>query len=865
MACALLDKDVLPSSVAPRSAPMSPPAADLADSALIPAVVPPGHWLSGYRPPAGCWDEVLDDGGTVRPEWRALADATSGWSAVDWGRRREEMARLLRDHGATYNVYSDARGVARPWQLDALPLLVGHGEFEEVAAGLGQRLRLLNAILDDWYGPQRLLRDGWVPPSIVLGNPGYLREAWGSDGRAPRLMMLGCDLARGPDGRWTVLADRAQAPSGKGYALENRTVLARVWPGIFPDCGVRPLADFFETQREALRSWAPSMRGEPMVVLLSPGPFNETYFEHAFKARYLGFPLVEGADLTVRDRRVYLKTLEGLRRVDVIIRRVDDVCCDPLELRADAWLGVAGLAEACRAGHVTVANALGTGVVETAALFPFLPGLCRHLLGEELRLPQATTWWLGQRAERQAVLAERDRWVIKNAFVGQPFDPVFLAQADEPTKRAVLERVAADPDSFVAQEPLRLSTMPTWHEGRLEPRRLVWRAFVLAGPEGPQVMPGGLTRVSRDAAGSVVTMQYGGLSKDTWVLGHEPDGGPSAPAPPVVIRPARPAAGVPSRQADHLFWMGRHAERLEHVVRLVRSALRRHAGEKTGQQATELEVVLHLLERTRELSRPGREEAGRPALDRLRPLLADPGAPDAVPALARRLRFNASAARDRLSDDMWRLVNRLDTLAVPVDPGLATPAALLDQLDSLILGLAALAGMEAENMTRGHGWRFLQLGRRVERALNGLELCGETARAGERRSAFLPPLLELCDSVMTYRRLYVAAPQFLPVMDLLIADESNPRSTAFQLHWLARQTAQLPRDTGPAGSLREKEAADQLLSALSSFSLQSLAAMDPAAAAQRVAAVCQSLGHGLESFSELLTAHYFNHALPKVR
>jgi uncharacterized circularly permuted ATP-grasp superfamily protein len=858
---------------------MSSAAPAFSEPAPAPAVVAPGHWLGTYVPPSGSWDEVLDPRGEVRPAWREFAAATAQVSAADWGRRREEMARLLRDHGATYNVYSDARGAARPWQLDALPLLIARDEFEQVSAGLRQRARLLNAILDDVYGPQRLLHDGWLPPSIVLGNPGYLREACGAGGRAPRLAMLATDLARGPDGRWRVLADRAQAPSGKGYALENRTVLSRVWPGIFRDCGVRPLAEFFDIQREALRGWSPSQRGAPLVVLLTPGPFNETYFEHAFKARHLGFPLVEGADLTVRDRWVYLKTLEGLRRVDVIVRRVDDVFCDPLELRSDAWLGVAGLAEAWRAGHVALVNGLGSGVVETAALFPFLPGLCRRLLGEELLLPQVKTWWLGQRAEREAVLADGDRWVIKNAFVSQRNDPVFLAEADEAKKRDVLARVAAAPDFFVAQEPLSLSTAPTWHDGRLEARRLVWRSYVCATPDGHCVFPGGLTRVSRDVAGSNVTMQYGGLSKDTWVLGDVPEAGPAPRALPVVVRPARPAAGVPSRLADHLFWLGRYAERLEHVVRMVRAGLRRLAGEETGQQAAELEVVLHLLWHTRKLPRrrkepartPGEERAeeleeqAKPPLDRLRPLLADPAVPDAVPALAQRLRFNASAARDRLSDDMWRLINRLESLAAPADPDTVTPAALLDQLDTLILSLAALAGMEAENMTRGHGWRFLELGRRVERAVNVLELCRETARAHADLPAFLPPLLELCDSAMTYRRLYVAAPQLLPVMDLLIADETNPRSASFQLHWMARQSAQLPREVTSAGSAQEKEAADHLLSGLSSFSLQALAAVDPATAAHRVATVCHTLVHGLEGYSELVTAHYFNHALPKVR
>jgi len=842
-------------------------------------VVPPGHWLGEYRPPPGSWDEVLDGQGGVRPAWQEFAAATADFSREDWSRCGGETARLLRDHGATYNVYSDARGAARPWQLDAVPLLIDRGEFENVSAGLGQRARLLNAVLDDIYGPQRLLHEGWLPPALVLGNPGYLREACGAGGRAPRLAMLGTDLARGPDGRWMVLADRAQAPSGSGYAMENRTVLSQVWPGIFRDCGVQPLADFFNAQREGLRGWSPSQRGAPLVVLLTPGPFNETYFEHAFKARHLGFPLVEGADLTVRDRWVYLKTLEGLRRVDVILRRVDDVFCDPLELRSDAWLGVAGLAEAGRAGHVMVANALGSGVVETSALFPFLPGLCRRLLGEELRLPQVGTWWLGQRAEREAVLAERDRWVIKSAFVGPRLDPVFLAQADERKKIEVLARVAAAPEFFIAQEPLPLSTAPTWHDGRLEPRRLVWRAYACATPDGHRIMPGGLTRVSRDVAGSNVTMQYGGMSKDTWVLGDEPVAGPAVRALPVVVRPARPAAGVPSRLADHLFWLGRYAERMEHIVRMVRAGLRRMVGEKTGQQAAELEVVIHLLWHTRKLPRrrqdpartPAEEkaeelaEAARLPLDRLWPLLADPAVPDAVPALAQRLHFNASAARDRLSDDMWRLINRLDTLAVPAEQETTTPAALLDQLDTLILSLAALSGMEAENMTRGHGWRFLELGRRVERAVNVLELGRETARACAHLPAFLAPVLELCDSAMTYRRLHVAAPQLLPVMDLLIADETNPRSAAFQLHWLARQSARLPREVTSAGSAQEKEAADQLLSSLSSFSLQALAAVDPATAAHRVATVCHDLAHGLEKYSELLTAHYFNHALPKVR
>jgi len=385
--------------------------------------------------------------------------------------------------------------------------------------------------------------------------------------------------------------------------------------------------------------------------------------------------------------------------------------------------------------------------------------------------------------------------------------------------------------------------------------------------------------VSRDVAGSVVTMQYGGLSKDTWVLGDEPEAGPEEPLARIVVRPARPASGVPSRLADHLYWLGRYAERLEHMVRLVRSGLKRLMGEDTDRQAAALADIMHLLWHTKKLPRrrreaartvaeeeeEEREEQARDPLERLRPLLADVSVPDGVPGLAQRLRFNAAAARDRLSDDMWLLINRLEILAAPSDPVASTLAAQVERLDTLILSLAALSGMEAENMSRGHGWRFLELGRRVERAVNVLELCREAARAHGTGPAFLACLLELCDSAMTYRRLYLAAPQLLPVMDLLIADESNPRSAAFQLHWMARQSARLPREVAGAGGEREKEAADQLLSGLSSFSLQGLAALEPAVAAGRVADVCHGLAAGLEGYSELLTAHYFNHALPKVR
>ncbi len=831
---------------------------------LPPAPTPLPAWLAAYRPRSDAWDELFTPRGEVRPAWQPWLRAIAGNSAADWTAREGEISRWLSEHGVTYNVYSDTRGTTRPWELDPVPMIVPEDEFRTVSAGLEQRARLLNAIVRDLYGPQRLLREGWVPATLVFANPGFLRAAVGTECAGAPLGMLGTDLVRRPDGAWIVLADRTQAPSGKGYSLENRTVISSTFADAFAACRVQRLGSFFEHERDAVRDQAPARRQAPLVVLLTPGPYNETYFEHAFKARHLGFPSVEGADLTVRDRWVYLKTLEGLRRVDVIVRRVDDGFCDPLELRTEAWLGVAGLAEAWRAGHVTLVNWLGSGVVETPALQPFLPGLCRHLLGEDLLLNQVPTWWLGQADVRRRVLAEPERWVIKRAFKDTPMDPIFLGELPAASRAAVLAKVEAEPHAYVAQEPVALSTAPAWSGTALEPRRVVWRAFTLAEGGGFTVMPGGLSRVSPATENTIVTMQAGAVSKDTWVIAGTAAEAAAPPKPGrVIVRPPRSAGGVPSRLADHLFWMGRYAERLEHVVRLGRGAFRRLSAE--GSVATEAELAAQA-ELVRAVKKLPPLPAAAPAPDslwaELRRMFEDDDTADTVPALARRLRYNASAARDRLSDDMWRLVN---TLAAHAARSPSSPAAATTALDRLVLDLAALAGMEAENMTRGHGWRFLEFGRRLERAVTVLELCREACRLAATHPAALVMLLEVCDSAMTYRRLHLAAPQLLPAVDLVLANESNPRSVAFQLHWISRQSAHLPPDVASGADFLEKAKADQIVSGLSSLNLQSFTSAEAEVAARAIAGFCDRHVVLVEELSDVITARYFSHALPHVR
>ena len=819
--------------------------------------------LGGYRPQPGVYDEMMERTGEMRPHWKIFGQMLAQHATPELRGRHDTIQRLLRDHGVTYNIYDDASGTVRQWALDLMPFIVAANDWNKIAAGLAQRARLLNLVLADIYGAQRLLSEGRLPPSLIFSNPGYLRPV---QGIAPPggnfLMTMGTDLVRDASGAWMALADRTQAPSGKGYTLENRIILSNIFPDEFSASRVQRLAGYFETERESFRALAPSRRGTPSVVLHSPGPYNETYFEQAFKARYLGYPLVEGADLTVRDRRVHLKTLEGLRRVDVIVRRVDDTFCDPLELRSDALLGVPGLVEAWRSGNVSIVNGLGTGVIETPAMHPFLPGLCRHLLGEELLLPSVPTWWCGQKRELQMVLSNPERWVVKPAFARGTREPIFIAETDSRKRAELLEQIRAKPHNWVAQEVLNLSTTPAYVDGALQPRSLVWRTFTNVSGNKCTVMQGGLTRVSPASRGLVVTMQSGGISKDTWVLTDgEVEQTTLLPSQAVVIRPARPPGGVPSRVADHLFWLGRYAERLEQTVRVLRTMLQRLTGEGSELQSRELAACVKLFEALKIDLEATQSFDFNSIRSMARKIVEDPKEEGGIRDLLNRVRFNAAAARDRLSDDTWRLLNRLERDAKLSTKQWFVPDALA-MLDSLVLDLAAFSGMQLENMTRGHGWRFLEIGRRLERALGVFTLAGATI-ASENESV-LAPMLEICDSSMTYRRLHFARPVLAPVLDLILLNDMNPRSAAFQLHALGRHVSQLQQSPGATFSASEKELADALQSDLASLNLAALAEPDDESRGF-VTDLCARLCVNLEKLSDQLSGHYFSHAVRRER
>ena len=514
------------------------------------------------KPPAlpedNYWDEALLPSGFPRRHWRQLTVAIRRMGFRQFNRYWQSGVQLIRETSISNNVASDPWGNERPLPLDPIPLVIAENEWAQVEKAVAQRASLLNAMLFDLYGKQRLVYEHHLPPALVFGNPQFLRPCFGitpPDG--VHLHTYAADLARSPDGRWWVIADRTQAPAGMGYTLENRLVSARTLPTVFSQYRVRQLARFFDVRRDALLSLAAKRSKSPRVVVLTPGPHNDTYFEHSFLAGYWGFPLVEGDDLTVRDGRVYLKTLAGLEPVDLIMRRFDDSFCDPLELRGDSLLGVPGLVQAVRNGAVVIDNALGSGLVEAAGHLAFLPGLCRALLGEDLLIPSVATWWCGQEEPRQYVLEHFDELVIKPSSPSFGFQLDYPASMDAASREKLIGKIKAHPERYVAQEGIALSTAPARTDARLAARHVVLRVFAVWDGQSYTVMPGGLARVTTETSSHRLPVPLGGASKDTWVLGGLEKLSPLPNLPAVLIDTYPNRGMLPSRVADNLYWLGR--------------------------------------------------------------------------------------------------------------------------------------------------------------------------------------------------------------------------------------------------------------------------------------------------------------------
>jgi uncharacterized circularly permuted ATP-grasp superfamily protein/uncharacterized alpha-E superfamily protein len=734
----------------------------------------PHNLLEHYQPIDGVVDEMVDASGNPRPVWTNFIEALEDLGPEKLAQRFARADQYLRDAGVYYRVYDNAGANEREWPLAHVPLLIEEQEWADISAGLVQRAELFEETIADIYGPNRLVEKGILPAGLIAASPEYLRPVVGIRPASGHFLhFCAFELGRGPDGRWWVLGDRTQAPSGAGFALENRVATTRALSDIYGEMHVHRLAGFFRRFRDALNGMAKGSGGR--VAILTPGPLNETYYEHAYIARYLGIMLLEGEDLTVSGGRLMVRTVSGLMPVSVLWRRLDAAFADPLELRPDSQIGAPGLVEAIRRGAVSAVNALGSGLMETRALFAFLPKISRELRNEELLLPSVATWWCGRDTDRDHVLANLDRMVVGPALstrlAFEDDDCTRLGSALVAGERAeLIAQIERNGGDFVGQEAVTLSTTPVYVGGWLEPRPASLRVYLARTPEGWTVMPGGFARVGFSLDPTAIAMQRGGQAADVWVVSNRPvERETLLPQEHDSFTRTLPGS-LPSRAAENLTWLGRYIERSEDTVRILRAYHVRLAEASEPDMPLLADIRDHL------------EPFGIDVATAIPPGLI--GTLDSAV-------YSAGQIRDRFSPDGWLALKDLSKtihqFATTVGPGDDATRAMTVMLRKL----AGFSGLLHENMYRFTGWRFLEIGRRLERGIQIARTLARLTRAAAPDGA-LDMMLEIGDSVMTHRRQYPVQAGRRTVIDLLVLDPLNPRSILFQLERLKAEIALLP-------------------------------------------------------------------------
>lgn len=817
---------------------------------------------------SGSYDEAYGTGGELRHHWRRFADAAQEVGYSESVARWQHAQHVLQQDSLAYNESPDPRAPQRPWELDAFPLLLPSEEWKQIAAALDQRAQLLDLILRDLYGPQNLLKRGALPGEVVYRHPGF--QLGFCEPRSTRERMLhfySADLARSPDGRWWILADRTEAPSGAGFALENRIGLSRIWPEVFRQLHVERLAPYFIHVRELLARLDPQRRETPRIVLLSHDSTGLNYFEDAYLARYLGYTLAQADDLAVRQNQVYMKTLGGLSPVDVLYRRLNSEDCDPLELASHSTFGVAGLLQSVRGGKVAVANALGSGLVESPVIMAFLPQLSVALLGEPLRMPGVATWWCGDPASRQLVLDRLDDLIIKPAYRRRGRQREELQALAQLTPSELRSRIEAAPGDYVGQERVTRSVAPIWSEGEAGSASVALRTFAVASGGGYSVMSGGLARVAPALEPLEFASLQGERSKDVWVLSDravEPVSLLQAADAAVPLR--RGGADLPSRVVENLYWLGRMAERTEASARILRTVTLRLASEEDVTRLRELPSLVRMLAERGQIE-PGfavdEIKLQLPAIENLLPAAVfDDQQAGTLRATVSRLVHLASMVRDRMSLDAWRIIRQMDEAFWPGDRDTSL-ASLLDALDALLLNLAAFTGLVMESMTRTPAWRFLDLGRRLERALQTATLVRSMLRDGAGSDPnVLEAVVETADSLMTYRSRYLSRMQLAPVLDLLLTDETNPRSLAFQLVACGTHVEQLCRDAASPDYPPEQRLAMSLLHTARMADAAALARQYAAGDSRELLDLFREVEFKLPQLSDAIAHKYLIHGGP---
>ncbi|SDE87144.1 circularly permuted type 2 ATP-grasp protein [Cellulophaga baltica] len=756
------------------------------------------------------FDEITSPDGSVHPHWEKILDTFNTLGKEEMDERQLQLKRQLKENGVTYNIYGDPDGMNRPWMLDAVPMIFGEEDWNVIESGLKQRTILLNHILKDIYGKRTLIRSGHIPFELIYNHKGFLRQV--DKLKIPgeqQLIQYSADLARGPNGKMWVLHDRTDAPSGAGYTFENRVAMTRVFPEMIRENQIRKINTYYETLKRTITNLAWQNKEEPRVVFLSPGSENEAYFEHAYLSSLMGFTLVSGADLTVSDGYVWLKTIKGLKKVDVIVRRVDDVFCDPLEFKMNSQLGVVGLMEAVRQQKVMLINPLGSRILENPGLMAFLPKLCRHILGEELILPSVATWWCGQAAAKQYVFDNLEKLIIRKIYSDDTSSAMYGSSLDEQQIATLKNEINMRPYLYVGQERVNFSTTPSYIDGQLASRNAVFRSYVVADTTNNsyQVMPGGLTRSSADEGTFIVSNQAGGISKDTWVPGMDKD----TKSDLVPNKIPQTENVLPSSTAEKLFWLGRYVERSIFLVRLARVIIKKYYETEDNLNVEKDVVLCSLLKSFSNITLllPGfedKETLVNPEKELISVITDVTKAGSLNHSLQAFLR-NAYAVRDRLGLDSWRILDHISEESNKLKESTRIND-ISYILDGLIIRLMAYHGLRVDTMTRDVSWNLQCIGSDLESSymtctflknILSKELDSETEKS------LLECVLINNESLITYRYMYRSTIEFTNTLTLLLLNELNPRSVVYQITQLEKRVNRMPKTSGVQLSLIQKK------------------------------------------------------------
>ena len=819
------------------------------------------------------YDEVLKSNMTINPNWENLLENINQIGFKELINKQNEVDWLMDENGVTYNVYNDPKGMHRPWNLNVVPFVIHENEWKTIEKGIIQRAELLNLILKDIYGNRDLIKKGVIPHEVVFAHRGFLRQCDQIEYKTSKnLLIYSADLSRGPDGRMWVVNDRTQAPSGMGYALENRYAINRAVPSIFKNINVQHSSSFFYNFNQMLIDAAHNNKDNPNIVILTPGPLNETYFEHSYMSSFLGYPLVTGNDLVVRNGKVWMKTLKALKQVDVILRRVDDVYMDPLELREDSYLGVAGLLDVVRNQNVTIINPIGSGVLENSGLIPFMNAISKYFLNEDLILPQIASWWCGQEKERQYVLSNLSNFVVKRIDRSNRESLFFCEFLDANQLEKLKREIQSNPYRFVAQEKISFSTAPDFVNGRLEPRKVMCRTFAIARKNTYSVMPGGLVRVAPEREDLHVSNQRGGVSKDFWIITDTPQTTIQNYAWDNTCKISiSDINDLPSNTAENLYWSGRYLGRAVVTARFLRMVLNQMSNAQFSAHKIESEKLQYLFQSLTNITYtyPGfvgeeSEEALKNPLKEILSLIMDE---KRLGTFAQTLQsFNNSyySLRNLWSKDMWRVFDGIQKIwGRFIDEKKFAISDCIKLLDRIITRLIAFMGLIEESILVDQGLLLYFIGLQTEQAIMNVAKCRSLLVFNleeHLQYEILESLLTSHESLTIYRYSYKSYLSLENVLNLILLHKEYPKSLTYQLKRIQKDIDRLPHSKNADAISECQRLIREANTKMEQLNINSLLELnEDNTLRERLDTELSELGDVLHDMSMAISNTYFNH------